>query len=151
MRICIVMHVVHGPPGKQRLAEGGYPVEIKVNNNNFALYVELMLLTNVPHAASSSDTHLFQVVFDAVYLPASLTLHVDHRHSFTFRFRYFFPELSWTRSHFCCPSDCFIPYAAQLCDFKHLDTIGRNTSLYTIECCVNVVQPSHPGTVQLPD
>ena len=23
-----------GPPGKQPLAEGGYPVEIKVNNNN---------------------------------------------------------------------------------------------------------------------
>ena len=26
------MHVVQGPPGKQPLAEGGYPVEIKVNN-----------------------------------------------------------------------------------------------------------------------
>ena len=28
------MHVVHGPPGKQPLAEGGYPVEIEVINNN---------------------------------------------------------------------------------------------------------------------
>ena len=27
----IVMHLVQGPPGKQPLAEGGYPVEIKVN------------------------------------------------------------------------------------------------------------------------
>ena len=29
-----MMYVVQGPPGKQPLAEGGYPVEIKVNNNN---------------------------------------------------------------------------------------------------------------------
>ena len=28
------MHVVHGPPGKQPLAEGGYPVEIEVISNN---------------------------------------------------------------------------------------------------------------------
>ncbi len=28
------MHVVQGPPGKQPLAEGGYPVEIEVINNN---------------------------------------------------------------------------------------------------------------------
>ena len=27
------MHVVQGPPGKQPLAEGEYPVEIKENNN----------------------------------------------------------------------------------------------------------------------
>ena len=28
------MHVVQGPPGKQPLSEGGYPVEIEVINNN---------------------------------------------------------------------------------------------------------------------
>ena len=32
------MHVVQGPPGKQPLAEGGYPVEIEVNNNNNNAY-----------------------------------------------------------------------------------------------------------------
>ena len=32
--ICLCESVVQGPPGKWRLAEGGYPVEIKVNNNN---------------------------------------------------------------------------------------------------------------------
>ena len=33
----VVMHVVglQGPPGMQPLAEGGYPVEIKVNNNDY--------------------------------------------------------------------------------------------------------------------
>ena len=32
---CIVRHVVQGLPGKQPLVEGGYPVEIKVNNNKW--------------------------------------------------------------------------------------------------------------------
>ena len=31
-----MVHVVQGPPGKQPLAEGEYPVEIEVNNNNNA-------------------------------------------------------------------------------------------------------------------
>ena len=29
--MCVIVHVMHG---KQPLAQGGYPVEIKVNNNN---------------------------------------------------------------------------------------------------------------------
>ena len=29
------------PPGKQPLAEGGYPVEIKVNNNNSGVQLNL--------------------------------------------------------------------------------------------------------------
>ena len=33
-----MMHVVQGPPGKQPLAEGGYPVEIEVINNNYNAY-----------------------------------------------------------------------------------------------------------------
>ena len=31
------MHVVQGPSGKQHLAEGRYPVEIKVTNNAYEL------------------------------------------------------------------------------------------------------------------
>ena len=36
------MHVVHGPPGKQPLAERGYPVEIEVINNNSNIAYELI-------------------------------------------------------------------------------------------------------------
>ena len=32
--VSVNLYCCAGPPGKQPLAEGGYPVEIKVNNNN---------------------------------------------------------------------------------------------------------------------